>query len=215
MKDCLSCKINIDHWMKDCWSCMINIDHWMKDCWSCMINIDHCHESLLIMYHNCWSLDERLLIMYDKHRSLDERLLIMYDKHWSSDERLLIMYDKHWSLPWKLVDHVWCITKSYHHESYRDHYLGGRSPCVGTEGLIVGNWNGYASNSAPGRIRWDLVVRLSTKPSECWSAPNKNNSDAPFHRLWFLLVNSKIPETVRFKERRGTSGYQDANLKKK
>ena len=99
----------------------------MKDCRSCTININHCHESLLIMYHNCWSLDERLLIMYDKHRSLDERLLIMYDKHWSSDERLLIMYDKHWSLPWKLVDHVWCITKSYHHESYRDHYLVHKS----------------------------------------------------------------------------------------
>ena len=35
---------------------MINIDHWMKDCWSCKINIDHCHERLLIIYHNCWSL---------------------------------------------------------------------------------------------------------------------------------------------------------------
>ena len=71
------------------------VDHPMIDCWSWMKFVYHA----MIDY---WSWG-----WYVYHAMIG---------YWSWGWYVDRIYDRG-------VDHVWCITKSSHHESYRDHYL--------------------------------------------------------------------------------------------
>ena len=138
--------------MKGYWSCVKLVDHAMMQLLIMYKTVYHAVIELLIMYEICWSSNDRLLIMDEICLSCNDRLLIMgmiclscndrlliigmiclscNDRLLimemiclSCNDRLLIMGMICWSCNDRGVDHVWCITKSCHHESYRDHYPG-------------------------------------------------------------------------------------------
>ena len=77
-----------------------------------------CNDRLLIMGMICLSCNDRLLIIGMICLSCNDRLLIMEMICLSCNDRLLIMGMICWSCNDRGVDHVWCITKSCHHESW-------------------------------------------------------------------------------------------------